>query len=289
MPPPLPTISIVVPNYNGAATLAATLESLVGQGYPSLEVIVVDGGSTDASVEIIRRFESRLAWWVSEPDAGQSAALNKGFARATGEVVNWLCSDDRLLQGCLEVVGRYFAEHPEVDVVSGRGRWVYNDGKPPNVDHPTAKNLDLIPACCPAAQPSTFYRRRLLDRDAPIDTSYHYLMDLELWAYFRRKRAEWRMIDDVLSETFISGMNKTNTGGRKIIAEAERLWQAYQPQWIPMTFWHKLLLPLDRWRRLKPTRPRHFAVRAVKAMLFTVLAPFYGMRRLRAMNWSSHA
>ena len=110
--PTLPTISIVVPNYNGAATLAATLESLVSQGYPSLEVMVMDGGSTDGSREIIRRFERHLAWWTSAPDSGQSAAINMGFRRATGEILNWLCSDDRLLPGGLVVVGRYFAEHP---------------------------------------------------------------------------------------------------------------------------------------------------------------------------------
>ena len=94
-----PVISVVVPNFNGAATLADTLASLVEQDYPHKEILVVDGGSTDASVHIIQRYAEHIAWWVSEKDNGQSSAINKGLARAKGQVVNWLCSDDRLEKG----------------------------------------------------------------------------------------------------------------------------------------------------------------------------------------------
>src|SRR5689334_12013167 len=93
-------------------TIGAAVQSLADQNYPNLENFVVDGGSTDDSVEVIKRFEPHLTWWVSEKDRGQSHAINKGFARATGEVVNWLCSDDLLTPGALDVVGRHFAESP---------------------------------------------------------------------------------------------------------------------------------------------------------------------------------
>src|SRR4051812_2492768 len=92
----LPSISIVVPNYNSGATLEATLVSLLNQNYPHLEILVIDGGSTDGSIEVIRKYEKQLAYWVSEKDCGQSHAINKGLARCTGDVVNWLCSDDFL-------------------------------------------------------------------------------------------------------------------------------------------------------------------------------------------------
>src|SRR5579863_10063148 len=104
----LPSISIVVPNYNGGGTLARTLQSLVDQHYDGLEILVVDGGSTDNSIEVIKQYGSHITWWVSEKDRGQSHAINKGFARATGQIVNWLCSDDVLTPNALRVVGEQF-------------------------------------------------------------------------------------------------------------------------------------------------------------------------------------
>src|ERR1019366_7821657 len=169
----------------GGATIEATLLSLIEQNYPGLEILVADGGSTDNSVEVIRRYESHIAWWVSEKDRGQANAINKGFLRAKGEILNWLCSDDVLLPNALLTVGRIFAAEPEIDVVAGSTLEHFSDGRRRDrLFKASSELIDILPVNNPCAQPSCFYRKRLIQgRCMPLDESYHYAMDTELWTY----------------------------------------------------------------------------------------------------------
>jgi glycosyltransferase involved in cell wall biosynthesis len=114
-----PLITVVTPSFNQADYLERTIQSVLQQEYPSLEYIIVDGGSSDGSVAIIRNYADRLCWWCSEPDGGQADAIAKGFARSTGEILCWLNSDDILLPGALKAVGEYFRNHSLVEVVNG--------------------------------------------------------------------------------------------------------------------------------------------------------------------------
>ena len=124
----IPRITVITPSFNQAAYLEQTISSVLDQGYPNLEYIIIDGGSTDGSVEIIRKFEDRIAYWVSEKDRGQAHAINKGIQRATGDIIAYLNSDDYYLEGSLARVAEHFSRHPDVDLIHGRCRIVDERG-----------------------------------------------------------------------------------------------------------------------------------------------------------------
>jgi glycosyltransferase involved in cell wall biosynthesis len=181
----LPKISLITPSYNQAAYLEQALKSVLRQNYPNLEYIVVDGGSTDGSVEILQRYGDRLSYWVSEPDGGQTRALNKGLALATGDILGWLCSDDLLEPWTLREVADFFRERPQAQVVYGDTSWIDPAGEliknrrelPFNpfiflYDH------NFIP------QPSTFWRRQLQTQVGELDPQFEVAMDADLWLRF---------------------------------------------------------------------------------------------------------
>jgi len=183
-----PKITIVTPSYNQARFLEATLRSIHDQGYPNLEHIVIDGGSTDGSVEILRRFEDKLAYWVSEPDRGQTDALIKGFSRATGEILAWLNSDDLYEPHTLWEVADFFSRHPEVQFVYGDALWIDTEGRvlKPKKEIAFSRFIWLydhnyIP------QPSAFWRRELYEAVGGLDPRFDLAMDADLWIRFAEK------------------------------------------------------------------------------------------------------
>jgi len=177
----LPSISIITPSFNQGYYLEQTLVSVLSQGYPGLEYLVVDGDSTDGSLEIIQRYTSRLAWWVSEPDNGQAEAINKGLQRASGELVAWLNSDDYYLPGALRKVAEVFAAHPETGLVFGDVLAVDDQGKALNLLRYGDWGLADLMAFRIIGQPSIFMRHNLLEKAGLLDTSFHYLLDHQLW------------------------------------------------------------------------------------------------------------
>jgi glycosyltransferase involved in cell wall biosynthesis len=175
-----PKISIVTPSFNQARFLERTIHSVLNQDYPNLEYIVVDGGSTDGSVEIIRKYEGRLAWWVSEPDCGQSHALNKGFGRATGEIVGWLNSDDLYCPGALHHAARTLLADPQAEACYG-GIYLVDENDevvnalwpaPPDKSYTYFVGLDVH-------QQALFWRRSLMSRLGMLDESLNCVMDLD--------------------------------------------------------------------------------------------------------------
>ncbi len=287
---PLPSISIVVPNYNGAATLERTLRSLIDQQYPALEIIVIDGGSSDDSINIIKQYEKQLAYWVSEEDRGQSDAINKGFARCKGEVVNWLCSDDVLLPGALEIVGRTFAENPGVDVVTGGTRVVYTDDRQrymkPWVHIPTPELIRVIPCAPGIGQPACFYRRSLLGRSGPLRTDLFYTMDTELWCHFNQIGARWYCLAEELAIGYESGSNKTSTGKHKISLEVERIYRQYFPERISLMFWQRHVRnPFHIFLYRHREHRQIWRLRRWFDRLENILGKYYDLEKVKALDW----
>jgi len=181
----LPRISIVTCSYQQAKFVAQAIRSVLEQDYPSLEYVVIDGGSSDGSAEIIQRYERALSFWTSEPDGGQTQALIKGFSRCNGEVLGWLCSDDLLLPGALAAVGLFFARHPEVAAVYGDSLWIDAEGRFLRPKRESGFNrFVLLHDHNYIPQPSMFWRRSLYDAVGGLDPRFDLAMDADLWERF---------------------------------------------------------------------------------------------------------
>ncbi len=175
-------VSIVTPSRNQARYIEQTIFSVKGQDYPHIEHIIVDGASDDGTVDIIRRYENQYSLrWTSEPDSGQSDALNKGFLRAGGEVVGWLNSDDTYMPGAVSLAVDYLARNPAVGWVYGDGYWIDEHGAILGLWRSQAFDLnELVCTRQYVVQPTLFVRKRLLDAVGPVDTTLHYTMDTDL-------------------------------------------------------------------------------------------------------------
>ncbi|MDX9866258.1 MAG: glycosyltransferase family 2 protein [Anaerolineaceae bacterium] len=184
---PLPSISIIIPSYNQAEFIETTILSVLEQGYPALEVIVIDGGSTDGTLDILRQYDDRLTW-ISELDRGQAHAINKGLALASGGVVAFLNSDDVYAPGALHAVGAYFAEHPQAQWLTGRCIVVNESGREIRKAITAYKHLWLafrsygvLKVLNYISQPATFWRRGLLDEVGNLNEDLRFTMDYEYW------------------------------------------------------------------------------------------------------------
>jgi len=182
------SFTIIIPSFNQAEFIGRTLQSVLNQQVDApVEILVMDGGSTDGTVDILKKYENSIRW-VSEPDGGQSDALNKGFARASGTLVGWLNSDDLYLPGTLQTVLEHFNRHPACRWLFGRCRII--DTQEREIRHFITHYKNLL-AFVPGfrylavenfiSQPAVFFRKELLDQAGPVDTNLRYTMDYDLW------------------------------------------------------------------------------------------------------------
>lgn len=227
VPDPAPRISIVTPSFRQAEFIERTIRSVIEQRYPALEYFVQDGGSRDGTTEILDRYAPRLSGWASESDSGQSQAINRAFAKTSGEIMAWINSDDILFLNALAQVADFFARNPDIDVVYGHrvlideqdreiGRWIL----PPHNDK-VLSWADYVP------QETLFWRRRIWDKSGGrIDESFRFAMDWDLLLRFRDAGARFARLPRFLGGFRVHSRQKTSAGISEVgFAEMDRLRQ----------------------------------------------------------------
>jgi glycosyltransferase involved in cell wall biosynthesis len=184
---PQPLVSIVTPSYNQASFLETTIRSVLDQDYPSVEYFVMDGGSNDESVDVIRKYAGQLSGWVSQKDHGQGDAINKGFARANGEIVAWLNSDDYYLPKAIDSAVKVFAQNPDAALVYGDMLAVDQNGQTLNILKYGQYSLDDLLCFQIIGQPAVFFRREAYEQAGGLDVAFHYMLDHHLWIRIARE------------------------------------------------------------------------------------------------------
>jgi glycosyltransferase involved in cell wall biosynthesis len=205
-----PRITVVTPSYNQGHFLEQTIQSALSQDYPNLEYLVIDGGSTDNSVEIITKYADRISYWASEKDKGQSDAINKGFRRATGDVLAWLNSDDLYCPGALARVAQFFQEHPECGAVIGDQESIDKDGRVIDLKKAVPVTFRrILYSACAVPQPSTFFTRRAWEITGDVDTALHYVLDYDYFLRMQARGIRFGLIKSPLARFRLHADSKT--------------------------------------------------------------------------------
>jgi glycosyltransferase involved in cell wall biosynthesis len=224
-----PRISVVTPSFNQGRFLRETLASVHSQEYPNLEHIVIDGGSTDESREILVEYDPLLAYWVSESDDGQTDAIARGFARATGDIFCWLNSDDIFTPGALLGVGEAFRDRPEIQFLYGNALWIDADGA--FIKEKREQSFSRFVICWDhnfIPQPSTFWRADLYRRAGGVDRSFNLAMDADLWLRMAEISRPIHL-SRPLSKMRFYGEQKNTRMREQSLDEMRRLRERYYP------------------------------------------------------------
>jgi glycosyltransferase involved in cell wall biosynthesis len=246
-------VSIITPSYNQAPYLEETIRSVLAQDYPQIEYAIVDGGSTDGTLEIIKKYEEQLAWWVSEQDKGQTDAINKGFGRARGEILAWLNSDDTYEPGAIAAAVKYLQEHPEVGMVYGNCNFINESGRVIGTFNSAQTSYRLLrQGYAHIPQQTMFFRTELWRQVGPLDPSFYFAMDYDLWTRLAA-RTEIKYVPQTWANF------RLHTSGKTLIAD-DRCWPemlrvhyrdggSFFSVIVAKYYIRKLIAPLWNWRR----------------------------------------
>jgi len=254
-----PKISIVTPSYNQGQYLEETIRSVLMQEYPNLEYIIIDGGSTDGSVEIIKKYEPWLTYWVSEPDRGQSHAINKGFARSTGKIMAWINSDDYYVKGAFQVVANAFL-YNSTGWVAGNCYILEENGRVGNGKGKPKPEKESWMVSCHYAQPGVFWHRNLWNACKGLDETLHYSLDYELWMQFAQIQPFACWVDQHLACFRLQKLSKTTNYEIGFISDNRIIHERYYARMV-IGFKSKMKLWELKVERLLKRYWRYFLLR----------------------------
>ncbi|MBC7887151.1 MAG: glycosyltransferase [Ferruginibacter sp.] len=251
-----PRISIVTPSFNQGQYIEQTILSIINQNYPNLEYIIIDGGSTDNTVEIIKKYKDRISYWVSEPDKGQSDAINKGIAKCTGDIFNWINSDDYLEPGALKEVAETFI-NAGADIVCGLTE-IFNEEHPADISLHRTELFGSTEATLVQQrinQQAMFYRLSAVRKSGGVNNSLQYIMDLELWFRYlcREGQDKIALTDKLLAHFRIHATSKTAAHEQRFRIEEKATWQymltamGIHEAWCSFFKTGQLYLPVKSW------------------------------------------
>ena len=256
-------VSIVTPSYNQAPYIEETIGSVLSQDYPQIEYAIVDGGSTDGTVDVIKKYQDRLSWWVSEKDRGQTDAINKGFGKAKGEILAWINSDDTYEPGAVTAAVKYLEDHPEVGMVYGDCNFINEKGRVIGRFNSAQTSYHLLrQGYAHIPQQTMFFRANLWRQVGPLDPSFYFAMDYDLWTRIAA-RSEIRYIPQTWANF------RLHTSGKTIVAD-DRCW----PEMIRVHYRDGGSI---------------FSVIVAKYYIRKLIAPLWNWRRRRMLNKGSKA
>jgi glycosyltransferase involved in cell wall biosynthesis len=231
-----PKISVITPSYNQGIYIEETIQSVLNQNYPNLEYIIIDGGSSDSTVEIIKKYESKIDFWVSEKDKGQADAINRGFAKATGDVLCWLNSDDYFFPETLKYVASQLNIEKK-EILFGEVDHIFEPDKA--VKHSNVKNkyenynLELYDYII---QPGSFWTKKVWESTGVVDENLHFVFDWEWFLRAKKNNTEFKYSNKVMSMYRVHAAHKTSNGGEKRQKEIEYILKKYSDEKMVKAF-----------------------------------------------------